>query len=74
MNRNIRSILALLLVLVMTLGMAACGSQKAPEPTATPVPVEAKLQRYVAGMTDKEKIGQLVMFGFLLFSGHLIQM
>ena len=35
-----------------------------PEPTATPVPVEAKLQRYVAGMTDKEKIGQLVMFGF----------
>ena len=38
MNRNIRSILALLLVLVMTLGMAACGSQKAPEPTATPEP------------------------------------
>ena len=38
MKRNIRTIPALLLVLVMTLGMAACGSQKAPEPTATPEP------------------------------------
>lgn len=35
-----------------------------PEPTATPVPPEAKLRQYVAGMTDREKIGQLVMFGF----------
>ena len=35
-----------------------------PEPTPTPVPLEAKLRQYVAGMTDREKIGQLVMFGF----------
>ena len=35
-----------------------------PEPTPTPVPLEAQLGRYVAGMTDREKIGQLVMFGF----------
>ena len=33
-----------------------------PEPT--PVPVEVKLRQYVATMTDREKIGQLVMFGF----------
>ena len=35
-----------------------------PEPTPTLVPLEAKLRQFVAGMTDKEKIGQLVMFGF----------
>ena len=39
-----------------------------PVPTDTPAPtvgpVEAKLRQYMAGMTDKEKIGQLVMFGF----------
>ena len=35
-----------------------------PSPTPTPVPMEAKLRQYVAGMSDKEKIGQLVMFGF----------
>jgi len=39
-----------------------------PAPTATPeptpVPMEERLRRYAAGMTDKEKIGQLVMFGF----------
>ena len=33
-------------------------------PTPSPVPVEVKLRQYVEGMTDKEKIGQLVMFGF----------
>ena len=33
-----------------------------PEPT--PEPMEARLRRYVDGMTDREKIGQLVMFGF----------
>ena len=35
-----------------------------PEPTPTAEPLEAKLGAFVAGMTDKEKIGQLVMFGF----------
>ena len=35
-----------------------------PTPAPTPVPMEVKLRSYVAGMTDKEKIGQLVMFGF----------
>ena len=35
-----------------------------PVPTATPVPPEAQLRQYVAAMTDREKIGQLVMFGF----------
>ena len=35
-----------------------------PAPTATPEPLEAKLRKYVAGMTDREKIGQLVVFGF----------
>ncbi len=35
-----------------------------PEPTATPMPLEAKLRQYAAAMTDREKIGQLVMFGF----------
>ena len=35
-----------------------------PTPTPTPVPVEARLREYVAGMSDREKIGQLVMFGF----------
>lgn len=35
-----------------------------PSPTPTPVPMEARLRQYVAGMTDREKIGQLVMFGF----------
>lgn len=35
-----------------------------PMPTPTPVPVEARLREYVAGMSDREKIGQLVMFGF----------
>ena len=35
-----------------------------PTPTPTPVPLEVKLRQYVAGMTDREKIGQLVMFGF----------
>ena len=39
-----------------------------PEPTAsptpTPVPLEVKLKQHVAAMTDREKIGQLVMFGF----------
>ena len=33
-----------------------------PEPTA--VPVEFRLRQYVSTMTDREKIGQLVMFGF----------
>ena len=35
-----------------------------PTPAPTPVPMEVKLRSYMAGMTDKEKIGQLVMFGF----------
>ena len=35
-----------------------------PEPTPTPVPLEVLVSQYVAGMTDREKIGQLVMFGF----------
>ena len=35
-----------------------------PTPTPSPVPVEVKLRLYVEGMTDQEKIGQLVMFGF----------
>ena len=35
-----------------------------PTPTPTPVPVSMRLREYVAAMTDKEKIGQLVMFGF----------
>ena len=35
-----------------------------PEPTATPVPLEEQLRAYVAAMSDQEKIGQLVMFGF----------
>ena len=35
-----------------------------PTPTPTPVPVEARIREYVAGMSDREKIGQLVMFGF----------
>ncbi|MBQ6358188.1 MAG: hypothetical protein IJI97_04430 [Clostridia bacterium] len=35
-----------------------------PTPEPTPVPVEVKLRQYVATMTDREKIGQLVMFGF----------
>ncbi len=35
-----------------------------PTPTPTPVPMEARLRDYVAGMSDREKIGQLVMFGF----------
>ena len=35
-----------------------------PTPEPTPVPVEVKLRQYVAAMTDREKIGQLVMFGF----------
>ena len=35
-----------------------------PTPTPTPVPAEVRLRQYVAAMTDREKIGQLVMFGF----------
>ena len=35
-----------------------------PTPEPTPVPMEVKLRQYVAAMTDREKIGQLVMFGF----------
>ena len=35
-----------------------------PSPTPTPVPMEVRLRLYVEGMTDREKIGQLVMFGF----------
>ena len=35
-----------------------------PEPAPTPEPLEAKLRKYVEGMSDREKIGQLVMFGF----------
>ena len=34
------------------------------DPTPTPEPAASRLQQYVAGMTDREKIGQLVMFGF----------
>ena len=35
-----------------------------PTPEPTPVPVAVRLREYVAGMSDREKIGQLVMFGF----------
>ena len=35
-----------------------------PTPEPTPVPMEVRLRQYVAAMTDREKIGQLVMFGF----------
>ena len=39
-----------------------------PAPTFTPaptaVPLEFTLRQYVSAMTDREKIGQLVMFGF----------
>ena len=35
-----------------------------PTPEPTPVPQEVRLREYVAGMSDREKIGQLVMFGF----------
>ena len=38
MKLKLRSILALLLAAVMVPGLAACGSEKAPEPTATPEP------------------------------------
>ena len=38
--------------------------ESTPTPEPTPVPMEVRLRGYVAGMTDREKIGQLVMFGF----------